>query len=161
MSCFIVRPSTVAAIADFTACLLNHGFNFFGFETNGELSLALMDCKRGGWYSEQEIFKELARLNREAFKSRYANNLDVLETLEPLPEYKENTTYKARKYQDGRPVIEKWHYEMLKMLDCFLYQCSEDGTDKTHLYKGLVNLRNTMAMFIVRANADYDAFPWG
>ena len=57
-------------------------------------------------------------------------------------------------------MVEAWHYRVFKMLQFFIYQCTEDIADETELYKGLQELENALAAFIIQNSAQYIAQDW-
>ena len=65
-----------------------------------------------------------------------------------------------------RPLDYKFSYEfatkiqVLKSLDCLLYQCSEGEVPKTPLFKALNDYSNFLAHSIVGRLPDYDKAEW-
>lgn len=165
MSCFIMNDSALSALADFIGCLLNHGYNYFGFCAPDLLHIELKDCYERGFYREEKIYNRLYALNVSAYRGRYPE-----ETVEYMPDYKETIKYKQAVYGPMNPDDERsgytaqaqpWHFEMLKRLDCFLYQCAEDATLNTDLYKALKALQVELMRFICQHSTAYTAHEWG
>lgn len=166
MSCFIMDDSALSALADFIGCLLDNGYNYFSFFSPTTLHIALDDCyDGGGLYRAEKIYNRLYALNVAAYRGRYPE-----ETVDYFPDYKENIKYKPTVYgpmnpEDGRSgyaaQVQPWHFEMLKRLDCFLYQCAEDATYKTDLYKALKELQVELMRFICQHSTAYTAHEWG
>lgn len=51
-------------------------------------------------------------------------------------------------------------FELVKALDCLIYQCSEGDVPKEPLYQDLVTVRNRMVREMVCADPAYEAAPW-
>jgi hypothetical protein len=49
----------------------------------------------------------------------------------------------------------------MKLLRCWLYQCSEGEVPETALFKAFAELSNTLAQVVVSELAEYEAAPWG
>ena len=165
MSCFIMNDSALSALADFIGCLLNHGYNYFSFPAPAILHIELNDCNEHGSYQEEKIYNRLYSLNVAAYRGRYPE-----ETVDYWPDYKENIKYKPTTYGPMNPddersgytaQVQPWHFEMLNRLDCFLYQCAEDATYNTDLYKALKALQVELMRFICQHSTPYTAHKWG
>ena len=156
MSAFILDAKRIASLAEFITTLNNVGFDFFGFSIPESLNIAL-DC--GRFAKESEIFNKLYAFNVEAVNGRY--NEENITSAEMPKNYK--TLYKFREYdfENRIEIIEPWHYELYKLLQCFIYQCCEDQTYNTPLYKALQELENRLAQYIVMNNINYSKADWG
>lgn len=168
MSCIIMNDEPVSALADFLACLLNNGHHYFGFDAPETLKRELRVCYERGYYQEKSIFYLLSALNREAYGGRWGT--DRLTVDDTTPVYSPNTKYKPVEYGPMNPAdarsgydaqVRPWHYEMVKRLDCFIYQCYEKPADETELFKALVKLRDRMTLWIVQHSPEYTAHKWG
>lgn len=166
MSCFIVKSETVSTLSDFLACLLNNGYNYFGFSAPESLHIELQNCRERGYYQERKIFQALSELNRYAYIGRYEEEAGYI----PASEYKENAKHKPAEYGPMNPKdsfggytvqVQPWHYEMMNHIDCFLYQCMEEPAKRTDLFKSLEELQMIMAFFIARHNQTYTSHKWG
>lgn len=158
MSSYLMKPKPVSEIADFIACVLNNGFNYFGFEGNNHLVCALSQCRTSMFYSENIIYKLLSELN---VKAVCANDEKVNVVWEEYKKYP--PVYHPHHYdvKEEHFCIEHWHYELLKKLDCFLYQCDENSVINTELFIGVSKLRDTLSNFIVTNNPTYASIKWG
>lgn len=166
MSCVMMRSDTLAALAEYTASLLNMGFDYFGMSAPESLFEALKDCAdRYHFFSEEKIYAKLYELNHDAYKGRYAEAPHVLSLLPAaMPPYRANRQYDRSEYiggEQGHWELSAWHYQMFSRLDCFLYQCNESPTYKAPLYLAMIELRRAFALFIVRNNIGYASHPWG
>ena len=157
MSCLIQKPENTAAIADFIAELANVGYNGNGIVLPSVLHRELVNlgCYKDGWFEPKLIYMALTALNYNAYEGRYPDNGKVY----PVP-YKENNIRKMVVWDNGRYKIEKWHYRMLKMIQFFNYQCEEEATYNTDLHKGMQDLENTLALFIIQNSAIYKGLRW-
>lgn len=54
-----------------------------------------------------------------------------------------------------------WHYKLAKLIDCEIYQASEDATRKDPLLLALIDFSRVYTHFLVSNTADYNAAPWG
>ena len=52
MSCMIMNPEPLAAIANATETLLNCGYEYFGFGATHQMHEAFQDCQTCGFYEE-------------------------------------------------------------------------------------------------------------
>ena len=96
-------------------------------------------------YSINEIFEELNYLNAYALEQRYNDDID------------DNT------YVDGYTYVPEYTIdEYLKMLDCFIYQCSEGDTVERPLYQIMDKLRKEVEKHVNReGNLLYEQASWG
>lgn len=157
MSCFVMEPRAIAALARGLESILDIGYNYAGFEAPATLYNALEDCRdRYGYFEEKRIFTALYNLNMAAYAGRYKVEA------EPAPEWPDNVPYLlARPAYNGyyQPGADFWKY--YKLLDCLIYQTSEDATYNNALYKALLDFSRVLAAYLVRNCAAYDAAEWG
>lgn len=156
MSCMIQKPENTAAIAEYIAHLLNMGFDFCGMSAPESLFNELDTCKHVGYYEESEIYKKLRDLNRAAYVGRYPQ--EIIDTSDV--NYKENTIDRRAEWTGEHWNIENWHYQMLKMIQFFNYQCEEDATINDPLHKAMEQLEKALMQFIVMNSEEYNAQPW-
>lgn len=157
MSCFVMEARALAALARGMETILDLGYNYAGFEAPAALAEALKDCcDNCGFFEEKKIFAALFDLNMQAYAGRYK------EETEPAPEWPDNVpcllarpTYN-RYYQPGADF---WKY--LKLLDCLIYQITEDATHAAPLRAALVDFSRTLAGYLARNCAAYDSAEWG
>ena len=138
MSCFIMSDQAHAATANTLEYILNSGFNRFGFDAPDSLYKALSDCRdRYGFYCSGLIFRRLYDLN----------------SVPPLVQ--------EREHEDQHEKLLPWHYKLAKLIDCEIYQASEDATRKDPLLLALIDFSRVYTHFLVSNTADYNAAPWG
>lgn len=155
MSSFMMKSETLAYIANFIAVQMNHGFNYTGLESV-DFS-CFEDCKKGAFISAEEIYKKLYQLNFNAFHERYNGRHDDECTFE---EFINVQIHKPRAYADYHAVVEKWHYQMLKSLECYLYQCNEDESCKSEIFQAVQRFKDSLMRFIVYNSVEYNAAKW-
>lgn len=90
------------------------------------------------------IFMALNSLNSLALKVRYNE--------EPAPGYK----FCSIKYTEASSC----KVQLLKSIQCLIYQCSEGSVVKTGLYKKLIEVKNDLLDLIVRDLPEYDKAVW-
>lgn len=157
MSSFILSTQTHATLSNSLAYILNSGFNRFGFEAPESLHKALRDCRdRYGDYCAERIYTRLYNLNLSAYAGRYATATDPVPDMPSVPQL-----IQPREYADFHEVLLPWHYRFCKMLDCLIYQASEDATRNDPLYLALVDFSRIYKSFLVVNTAEYNAAPWG
>lgn len=167
MSCFIMDKKSLAAIANATAILLNSGREYFGFNAPKELIDACADCTDNPnaprkFYVAETICSKLYSLNVTAFNDRYPSlsvQKDDDDSKINVDSYKINNPLDIE--DDGRFSIRPWHYQLAKMLDCWIYQTDEDATHADAFRMGMVEFRNRLCRFIVCNSEIYGTFKWG
>ena len=152
-----IRPVT-AATANTLEYILNSGFNRFGFDAPDSLYKALSDCRdRYGFYCSGLIFRRLYDLNSRAYAGRYKTDADTtppeMPSVPPLVQERER--------EDQHEKLLPWHYKLAKLIDCEIYQASEDATRKDPLLLALIDFSRVYTHFLVSNTADYNAAPWG
>ena len=163
MSCFICDSKTISAITDLI-CKIADGYadsDLTVVSGNYHLIKAVSDCRDRHGYSEEAIYKKLYAENYKAFAGRYKDHqIDVI-----IPEYKPYSIIKQPEYDfvekfGSYRVIKPWHFQMLKYLDCYLYQVDEDSTHNDELVSGIQELRNDFANTILRNIPEYITAEW-
>jgi len=90
------------------------------------------------------IFMALNSLNSLALKVRYNE--------EPSPGYK----FCSIKYTEASSC----KIQLLKSLQCLIYQCSEGSVIKTGLYKKLLEVKSDLQDLIIRDLPEYEKAVW-
>lgn len=158
MSSFMMSNASHATIANSLEYILNSGFNRFGFDTPDSLHKALQDCRdRYGFYSAGLIFNRLYDLNDRATSSR--NKIAPAEFIPDMPTVPPLIEERQRENQHEKLL--PWHYKFCKMLDCLIYQSSEDATTKDPLRLALVDFSRIYKSFLVSNTEEYYSAPWG
>lgn len=157
MSAFIMNLTSIAALADYIDTLNFVGFDYFGYSIPETLNRSLNLTTRTG--NATKIFNALYALNVRAVNGRYNDNEpDATEMPKTRP-----TLYHPAEWNAASSIyfIEPWHYQLLKTLQCFIYQCTEDATINDPLYKALKDLEHTIIYFIATNSPEYSAAVWG
>lgn len=151
MSAWYVGCESLSMLTDIISRYGAAGYNAFGFDLPREL----MDNFRGenGWQSEEAIFDKLRQMNIDALKDRYP---DDYEEMIDYRGYKEGCDI----WQPREMEVQSWHYQLLKSLDCYVYQCSEGNVQDTDLYKGMAKFKMVLAGFIARNQPEYKEAEW-
>lgn len=159
MSCYIMEPRALAALAIATEQILNMGFNYFGFDAPRALFDALEDCENpAGFYDARAIYGRLYALNARAYRGRYRQEAD---TEPPEVDFSGLTIAQPPEWHDHHATIQPWHYRLLKLMDCYTYQVDEDATAGDPLTRAMVELSAALMRHIVRNTDEYATAPWG
>lgn len=151
MSCFVMDDRAVSAIANTIDTLLFVGYNYFGFECPESLREALHGCT-----GAKKIYTALYKTNLQAYNGRYR------ESIEEIPEFTDDCEIKKRpEYKDHHYVVQPWHYQFAKLVDCYIYQLEEEATRNSPILAGMKDLREALFRFIVGNSDEYQAAPWG
>lgn len=158
MSCFIMKNESLAALANTLEYIGNSGFDRFGFEFPASLHKALSSCRdRHNSYVSRLIFQRLYSLNYAAYAGRYTDTAaDILPDMPRVPAITE-----PRQYANYHETLLPWHYKFCKLLDCLIYQITEDATINDPLRLALVDFSVSYKSFLVSNTAEYASAPWG
>lgn len=154
MSAFMMSNETLSALANLIARYYVSS-DSMGFYFPEELREELNDIRFDG----EKIFNELVKLNIASLSQRYSDYHDMLGEIKYLPNY----DFWKRPVMDveyGVNMISQWHYQFLKSLRCYLYQCCEGDCYDTKLYKALDQLSLELAYFIATNQPEYEIAEW-
>ena len=165
MSVLICKAESVSILADFIVRLLDCGLECYGFSCPQILG-NYFRVNKGPFseYSEKDVYDKLFQLNIKAYSERY-KELELENTDVFYPEYKSVSLWKPLEYvadAHGRAkiVVPASYYRLCKHLKFWLYQCDEDATRNSELYKGMKELCNRLTTFIVENTEAYYNLPW-
>lgn len=149
----MLSDERIAQLSEYISALYEAGYNYFGYDMPESLERELWDCHTKNGLSRLKVFQKLYSFNMSAYCGRYKN-----EKWTPAPDEvpEIETMYHCR---DG--AIHQWHYDLLKLLHCYLYQCCEDATYKTPLYNALEDLEHNYQSYIIASMPEYEAAVWG
>jgi len=158
MSCLMLTTQAHATIANSMEHILNLGYNRFGFEAPESLRNALEKCRdKYGFYCSGYIFKQLYTLNTKAYCGRYHTPEYIrVPDMPDVPALIED-----RKYENRHETLLPWHYKFCKLLDCLIYQCSEDATKNDPLLLSLIDFSRVYKSFLVQNTEEWQSAPWG
>ena len=157
----MVSADRIAQLADFIAALANMGFNFFGYSIPESLNRELMGCYERGFMEESKVFERLFDLNNRSVSGRYG--ADHKQETPEMPTVKRifHERKKNPDFKEWLELVEPWHLELFKLLQCFIYQCDEDSTYKDPLKVALEDLERVMAYHIICNHPYYKKATWG
>lgn len=94
----------------------------------------------------QEVAAELLKMNAAAVNQRYPDKTSPGHT---------------PKFVDSGALADLTDWQVLKSLDCFLYQCGEGDIQESDLYKSVKRFRDGLERALVRSLPQYDEADWG
>jgi len=103
-----------------------------------------IDLVSEGW--DDKLARAMFQLNCDGVHARYGEG--EAEKFRPL-----NFTYKTEIYHSL--------VQVLKSLQCWLYQCCEGDVPDTKLYQFFQEVENHLALKIVMESPEYDKAKWG
>ena len=153
MSCFILKNELVAAIATMFSVSIHRQNNPYGIYNNYALGAAIshkwqeMTGMQAPFYLDDKIIYQVLRyFNEEAYSERYG---------EPVPgEIEEMPKGEWCSLADTSP------WQMLKVLQCYNYQCDEKTTCNTVLYAALREAERYFMQFLVNTIPEYNDAVW-
>ena len=153
MSSYMVYNKSISQIADLVASVLNAGYNSTALSASDKLYEAFNDCYITGFANREKVFEKLYNLNLSAVNSRYCEADSAIDTytdcqLWTKPNYKFHW------------ICEANHYQMLKTLQCFIYQCSEDINRNNPILAGLEQLEQSIKNLIISSLDLYNEAKW-
>ena len=163
MSAFMLEGERIAQLADYISALHNMGFDYFGYSMPETLHYELSDCLDNyGFMMTAKVYDRLSDLNMRAVCGRYDREPFIIENIPTYTQIyhpKEKGTDERVKgwYEEIKP----WHYELLKLTQCFVYQCEEDATIDDPLYLALKELIYLQMSHITANAIDYKLAVWG
>tara|TARA_R100001594_G_C3955540_1_gene244091 strand:+ start:131 stop:565 length:435 start_codon:yes stop_codon:yes gene_type:complete len=101
-----------------------------------------------------KVFDKLLELNRYSLNERYGDN---------GKKYVEELFFDVNKSKAVWLSEQLGHndYQLVKSLDCFLYQACEGDAVKKSLYKTLVEIQNNFNGSLVNEHPQYQEVKWG
>lgn len=154
MSSFIVENKTINRIVNF--CFWEHD-SILKYEIQRELKKIGFDLwSLSNDYETDRILKsfgeELLKLNLLAFYDRYNHREDIIKNIkEAIQDYI---------YEDIA-LKDRTHIQVLKSIECFLYQCCEGEIPESNLYKALEKIAENLKSHIINQIPEYEKAVWG
>ena len=128
-------------------------------ETREELKSYLI--KEAG-NNSHGLFARLAELNAAAYNSRYPR--DHADPVPPPGDIEDFSLFFKTLFTGcpsrGDFIPAPGYYRTVKLLDSFIYQCSEAATISTRLYKLLAEISKQLKIFAFNYSPQYDKAPW-
>lgn len=156
MSAFMMSNETLSMLAEFISRYYKTDGDAFSFYFPEELAIELGPVA----FNAEIVFHRLADLNVESLRRRYPDfYLEMAENIEFIPgcDIWQNDVYDI---ENGVKFMKEWHYQILKSLDCYLYQSCEGGCYKLPLYKAIQSLRDKWGGYIAENNPMYELAKW-
>lgn len=161
MSCLIMKPEALAALANAVETRLNCGYDFWGFDAPNSLYDELRDCKSIHLYHSEGIYRRLYALNVQAYNGRYKDHEEPAGEEAPVIDVNQYTIHHGPAYREHGFAARPWHYHLAKLLDLWLYQTAEGWTCKDPLRLAIGEFRDSLYYFIVRNSPEYITGRWG
>ena len=161
MSCMVLTPAHIAAVAHGLAFMLNGSAGMCQLSAPPELFDALTACRydpHGRMFDDRTIYAALYRHNDAAYEGRYMVEVDELDSIPAMPNDFPRLLHPLRYHE--RYLLDHDFYQYIMLLDCFIYQCEEDATARTDLQKALSETRRCLYSFAVQQNAEYASCSW-
>ena len=156
MSCFVMKKEPLAALANAVATRLNCDFDYWGFEAPSSLHRELNSCFVPYCeFSAGKIYCKLYALNVQAYNERYAGRKEPYSEEAPNVDIDRYTVHHRPEYRDRYFAVCPWHYQLAKLLDCWIYQTAEDATSANPLRLAMKEFRDSLYSFIVQNSPDY------
>lgn len=139
MSCFIMNDTVLSNVAnEVVKYVTSDSTSYLFYNVKKELRKII------GWnYDEYSklLFDKMAELNRKAYYYRYGEESE------------------KGHYTNPKPLTK---IQLIKQLNCFLYQCSENNLNKTDpLYQYIDEFRKELEHDYLVHLKEYDDAPWG
>ncbi len=161
MSCLIMNPEPLAAIANAVETRLNCNYDFWGFEAPDNLYRELEDCKKSCTYFAEPIYRRLYALNVRAYNGRYSSHKEPADEEAPTIDVSKYVVHRGPEYREHGFAVRPWHYQLARLLDFWLYQTAEDATYSDPLRLAMGEFRDGLYCFIVQNNPEYYTVRWG
>ena len=160
MSCFIVSPETVATIANYIADYITGGYNATGIFVSVPHDF-IRTVTVNGKINAKQIFLRLYALNYMAYEERYQGEREenLLKCLENMQNFEANNK-KIHSVPNGK--IQPYHWQLLKSMECYLYQCSESEKLMHHpTFETVKAFETALTKLIICAMPEYEKAVWG
>lgn len=149
MSCMVMKPEPLAALANAVETRLNCDYSYWGFGAPDSLYRELNDCKISRTYFAEAIYKKLYALNIRAYNGRYSGHEEPAGEEAPIIDGSKYIVHRRPEYREHGFAVQAWHYHLAKLLDFWLYQTLEDATHNDPLRLAMVEFQRDLYTFIV------------
>lgn len=161
MSCLVMNPEPLAALANAVETRLNCGYDYWGFEAPDSLYHELSDCKTSCTYFSEPIYRRLYALNIRAYNGRYASHEEPADEEAPDIDVNQYTVHHGPEYREHGFAVRPWHYQLAMLLDFWIYQTSEDATRSDPQRLAMKEFRDSLYCFIIQNSPQYVDIRWG
>lgn len=159
MSCNVLRDESIATLAAWLYDQVSHNGDY-GYCLIQTKDLIVLDdvchpynspaMEKRYPINPAALYRAMKTLNMRAYFGRYEQENATRELTSIIAEPVPTVSFY------GIPKL-----AMLKKLDCFIYQCSEETTETDALYRTLEAIRNSFRDRIIMTLPEYDAAAWG
>lgn len=159
MSCFVMNINHLAYLGHIIADLVLNApmdFNLYGFSVPDSLCKVLAP----NLPRKESVYEDLYRLNARSYENRYErmsenekHDLRLVPTTDH--DFQADVLAGARE-----KVTNAWHFNFLKLVECWLYQSCEGDAKKAPLYKAMEDLKAQLLTVITHNDPHY-AGSWG
>lgn len=159
MSSYIVDPKTIAIISNYIADLVNVGFNGMHLHYTIPEKFRKNVIDKNGRANPEEIFKRLYNLNIDAYMTRYDTNAEEMKMhLDDVDNFKQYDT----QIHDYGHKVQPYHYQLLKSMHCYLYQCAEsEELINCTIYTTVKGIADALSSKIIDSLPEYNSAIWG
>ena len=161
MSCMVMNPEPLAALANAVEARLNCDYGYWGFEAPDSLYRELKGCRSHFLYHAEEIYRRLYAVNVRAYNGRYAGHEEPEDEEAPDIDIGRYIVHRGPEYREHGFAVQLWHYQLAKLLDFWLYQTLEDATHDDPLRLAMKDFRDILYSFIVANSPQYVEVRWG
>ena len=161
MSCLIMNPEPLAALANAVETRLNCGYDYWGFEAPDSLYHELRDCKMSCTFFAEDIYHRLYAVNVRAYNGRYANHEEPVDEADPVIDGSKYVVHHGPEYREHGFAVRPWHYHLAMLLDFWIYQTAEDTTRSDPLRLAMKEFRDSLYGFIIQNTPEYFNIRWG
>ncbi len=161
MSCSIMKPELLAALANAVEARLSCNYSYWGFEAPDSLFHELNDCRIAHSYHSycvESIYRKLYTLNVRAYNGRYQGHEEPVDEEDaPVIDGSVYVVHHGPEYREHGFAARPWHYHLAMLLDYWLYQTLEDATRSDPLRLAMQDFRDRLYGFIVQNSPPYTA----
>lgn len=161
MSCMIMNPESLAALANAVETRLNCNYNYWGFDVPDSLYREFDDCKAPYTYYAENIYRKLYAVNVRAYNGRYNGHEEPIDEEAPPIVMSKYIVHHPPEYREHGFAVRNWHFQLAKLLDFWLYQTAEDATRNDPLRLAMRDFQDKLYRFIVQNSPQYTEERWG
>lgn len=166
MSCFIMNPDSIRKIGYTLAAILDgcEYSNTASIATDAAFVADLPNVfhqyfSRIRGYNGEGISEDLHTINARAYAGRYKE--EFLQPFAPSTDTTRKSLSRLAQYTNHTESPQEWHYHLISLLDCWLYQTAEDATRNDPKRIALQAFAASLSRQIVQHSEEYNRYRWG
>lgn len=164
MSCIQLSTQHTAAVAHGLAFILNGAGGMCQlscFAVTAQTCRAFKSCMypHDSLFDDRKIYAVLYKLNEAACEDRYQVPADETDEVPAMPQNFPHLLHPLS-FDNEHYTIDRDFYAFAKLLDSFIYQCSEDVNRGNEVLAALSTISRALYAFIVQSAADYSSAKW-